>query len=326
MAYPNLFAWATSELSQDAFICWWLDWAKPENFSINATMQNSGRTFLESLIVKHDVSLPELKSLEVHRQYFNIDILVIVNSEYALLIEDKTHTSAHGNQLDDYKKTIAGKFPACRVLPTYVKTGSQSRYQKEENAGYKLFLRDDFLKVLRNSIEENHLKNDILIDFYENLKSYDADIKSFTDIPVNQWTWNSWVGFYEYLQTKIDDLGWDYVSNPAGGFLGAWWGFIEWQGCTVYLQIEQGPLCFKIAVEDTNKQSEIRNYWHNRLMDAATSLGLKIKKPPRFGKGTWMTAAVIERSGWLVEVNGRIDLDIVMKSLYKAKELIEKAV
>lgn len=332
MVCPNLFAWATSELSQDALICWWLDWAKPENSSINAAMHSSGRVFLDSLLKKHkdvfkDGSLPELKSLEVHRQYYNIDILVIVNGEYALLIEDKTHTSAHGDQLDNYKKTIAEKYQACRVLPTYVKTGSQSRYQKEEDAGYKLFLRDDFLRILRDLIEENHLKNDILIDFYENLKSYDADIKSFENTSVNQWGWNAWVGFYEYLQTQIDDLTWDYVPNPAGGFLGAWWGFKEWQGCTVYLQIEQGPLCLKIAVEETDKQSEIRNCWHNSLMATATSLELTtIKKPPRFGKGTWMTAAIIERSDWLVEVNGCIDLDNIMKNLRKAKELIEKTV
>ena len=28
---PNLFKYATSELSQDAFICWLLEWAKPQN-------------------------------------------------------------------------------------------------------------------------------------------------------------------------------------------------------------------------------------------------------------------------------------------------------
>jgi hypothetical protein len=31
MAAPNLFHYATSELSQDAFICWLLDWANPDN-------------------------------------------------------------------------------------------------------------------------------------------------------------------------------------------------------------------------------------------------------------------------------------------------------
>ncbi len=28
---PNLFSYATSELSQDAFICWSLEWASPVN-------------------------------------------------------------------------------------------------------------------------------------------------------------------------------------------------------------------------------------------------------------------------------------------------------
>jgi hypothetical protein len=31
---PNIFKYATSELSQDAFICWLLAWAKDENKSL----------------------------------------------------------------------------------------------------------------------------------------------------------------------------------------------------------------------------------------------------------------------------------------------------
>jgi hypothetical protein len=30
MASPNLFAFATSDLSQDSYICWLASWARPE--------------------------------------------------------------------------------------------------------------------------------------------------------------------------------------------------------------------------------------------------------------------------------------------------------
>lgn len=324
MTYPNLFAWATSELSQDALICWWLEWARPENLSINPTMQSCGNVFLQSLLEKHGVFRVNLNTLQIYRQYNNIDILVIINNEYALLIEDKTDTSAHGNQLETYIAIVKKNYPKCHVLPTYVKTGSQSRYKKEEDAGYKLFLRDDFLKILRTEINKG-IKNDILIDFHNYLENRQSDILSFKSTPVSQWTWNAWVGFYEYLQTEIEGLTWNYVSNPNGGFLGAWWYFKEWKNCEVYLQIEQGLFCFKIAVEETDKQSEMRNLWYSHLMASVKSLGLPtIKRPPRFGKGTWMTAAIVDPIDWLVETNGCIDLTAVMSKICQAQKLIDE--
>ena len=41
MAAPNLFAFATSELSQDAFICWLASWADPSCRSLDAPMHET---------------------------------------------------------------------------------------------------------------------------------------------------------------------------------------------------------------------------------------------------------------------------------------------
>ena len=51
MAKPNLFTYATSELSQDAMICWLLAWADPNNSS-NMQMYHIGVAFLNSLFEK----------------------------------------------------------------------------------------------------------------------------------------------------------------------------------------------------------------------------------------------------------------------------------
>lgn len=325
---PNLFFWATSELSQDAFICWLLEWAKPELREANLLLHNVGNRFLSELLVKHGVVISEIKEIEIYRQYYNIDVLVTINSKYAMIIEDKVHTDSHGDQLSRYKKTVTEHFPSCRVLPMFVKTGSQSRYVKEETEGYKLFLRSDFLALLRAGRSAG-IANNILLDFLESLEILDEKIRSFLVLPVKQWDSNSsaWIGFYEYLQSILPGLEWDYVANPAGGFFGAWWHFLEWRDCDVYLQIEQGKLCFKIAVDDSEKQSELRQVWHECILHSAHKCGLDhVVRPPRFGKGTWMTVAIIEQENWMIEREGAIDLDETLLILKKAANVLVSAV
>ena len=91
MKKPNLFDYATSELSQDAFICWLLSWAKPEFAGVNPKLSDCAVEILKSFFAKHDHSFPlEIKSLEICKQYKNIDVLCVVNGEYSVVIEDKT--------------------------------------------------------------------------------------------------------------------------------------------------------------------------------------------------------------------------------------------
>ena len=49
MPEPNLFAFATSELSQDAALCWLLAWADPSCAASDTAMHDTGRAFLELL-------------------------------------------------------------------------------------------------------------------------------------------------------------------------------------------------------------------------------------------------------------------------------------
>jgi hypothetical protein len=139
MSSPNLFEFATSELSQDAFICWFLSWAKEENKEQDEKIHKCARNFIEQVFKKHDKQIPEIKNIEVKKQHKKIDVLCIVNNTYAIIIEDKIHTSQHSNQLVRYKEIIQEKIREENILGIYYKTENQSNFEEVTNKGYKTF-------------------------------------------------------------------------------------------------------------------------------------------------------------------------------------------
>jgi hypothetical protein len=109
--------------------------------------------------------LSEYRSIEVRQQWNGIDVLLVVNSDIAIIIEDKTNTKDHSDQRRRYKKIVAAEFPADRIAAVYLKTGDQCDYGAAERAGYGCFLRRDFLQLLESG-EASGVTNDIFTDFH----------------------------------------------------------------------------------------------------------------------------------------------------------------
>lgn len=86
MCRPNLFSYATSELSQDAFVCWLLKWAKPQYKNPDAELHKCAVKFIQALFAKHDKAPPAFRNIEIHKQRKKIDVLISVNNRYAILI------------------------------------------------------------------------------------------------------------------------------------------------------------------------------------------------------------------------------------------------
>ncbi len=88
---PNLFSFATGELSQDAILAWLLQWAD-QNHAHDA-LHKTGRYFVERLYDKAQKPFPDFQHLEVKTQDNKIDILVRFEAKdgqkHAILIEDK---------------------------------------------------------------------------------------------------------------------------------------------------------------------------------------------------------------------------------------------
>ena len=59
MQQPNLFSFATSELSQDAFLCWFLSWADSKYEKLDASLHHCARGFISAIFDKHTKTMPD---------------------------------------------------------------------------------------------------------------------------------------------------------------------------------------------------------------------------------------------------------------------------
>ena len=121
---PNLFNYATSELSQDAFLLWLLEWAKPENKPFDIELHSASQNFLRFLMGK-DASY-EICSVVCNKQWNHIDVFALVNDSVALIIEDKILTNEHGNQIERYRTMVNNYYAGkdIEVCSVYLKTGN----------------------------------------------------------------------------------------------------------------------------------------------------------------------------------------------------------
>ena len=112
---PNIFDYATSELSQDAFLSWIIKWADKE-YCDDKKMNQCGKEIVEKLSHKKIPATKEY-TVDVYKQYTisngqKMDLWITFNEfekdpkkeKYSLVIEDKVDTSFHDSQLKNYRK------------------------------------------------------------------------------------------------------------------------------------------------------------------------------------------------------------------------------
>lgn len=319
---PNLFRFATSELSQDAFICWLLSWAKFHYRASNRPLHDTGRFLLRRLLEVGNIQPPtSYDKIEINQQYKGIDVLVLVNDDMAIIIEDKTYTESHSSQLERYLDTVRTDYPQRRIAAIYLKTGDQSNYKAVEGAGFATLRRKAFLEVLQYGREQG-VDNHIFRDFHHHLLAIEEAVDSYRDLAVVKWQWSSWTGFFIELQKQMGDGEWGYVPNPSGGFMGFWWHWRE----NKYLQLEMERLCFKIEVEDKAHRAARWQEWHEALMEESKNSLLSLKRPSRRRSGTWMTVALLDGGYRQTDERGMLDIDQTVALLRKAEGLLDSAV
>lgn len=360
---PNLFHYGYKELSQDAMICWTLAWADKECAGVNTKLHEVGKKFARALFAKHnDTVSEEIFKVVVKKQVSGIDVLVTVNEKFKILIEDKTDSSRHDNQLVRYHEMVLEKVVSKdNFFPIFLKTGNMSMAEEiaietviDKNdepldPPYRVFNRADFIDALL----ESEGVSEILDDFVCYLKDLEDDFNSWNPRHKackhpEHWTMGSWQGFYRSLENQFD-VEWGYVHNRGGGFLGLWWSEIEYEyeRGSIYLQIEseieeKTHVAFKIAVEDElgytrdmRKERRInwRIFWHNKVVELADKNGIKIVKPDRFGYGRTMTVAVYKpyvnsknKPEWRVVGNDKLDYDATIEALKNLEKVLHSAV
>lgn len=284
MDKPNIFKYATKELSQDAFIFWLLDHANPKYENVDPVLKDCAITLISKFFELENKEMPKkIEKFTLHKQYQNIDILLKLNN-FSIIIEDKTGTKAHGDQLTRYRNLIVSEAGEENVLAIFFKTHDQSSYKKEIEEGFKIFSRDNLISIL-------DIYKNVNSDIFNNFKDYIVEIEDEVNAFVFRKEWNkkNWIGFFKYVKNELKRGDWGYVSNPSGGFMGFWWAFQRNEYCTQYLQLQNNQLVLKINSNKAENDRKFRNICYEHYIEKAKLEGLKFAKPTRFGKGETMT-------------------------------------
>ena len=200
----NLFNFATSELSQDAFFCWSLNWLavkedtedpyyKYGKAMLDLFLGNNKKDEYTDVLIKKQFVVKQENGENNNKNTRNkkgiIDILALFKIEgktHALIIEDKTHTSEH-DQLAMYKKNLPPtleKSNDAEIKP-YKDLSSENIYTAYIKTGI-MYSKDIFMKNTVNTV----------VDFdrlYSLLKAYSPESKEpiISDI---------FLDYYHYLE------------------------------------------------------------------------------------------------------------------------------
>ena len=155
---PNIFKYATSELSQDAVICWILEWANSDY----RIMKDFSYDFIREMLDLHQFDFMDINNLmeiRIEKQYDNIDVFALLcfndGSKQPVIIEDKTYTTEHSNQLKRYYESILKKNTdneqISEPLGIYYKSGFiyDNEIKKVEEEGYRIFTRTMMLNLMK---------------------------------------------------------------------------------------------------------------------------------------------------------------------------------
>ena len=225
----NLFSYATSELSQDAFICYLCSFAldEVEKKKKDPSLSECARKLIDTFS-GHEFKDMDFTLNSIRKQVDHIDVLLNITyhgETYEIIIEDKIHSSEHDDQLNRYrdsrinflKKQGIEKY---KVLGVYFKTGFQGEFQPIKEANYIIIGRRELLDILKPYLDRT--KNSIIQEYYEYWNQYEEISKEYTSLNIADWHINHILGYYSTLQAELKktlgiNIGYSYAANPRGG-------------------------------------------------------------------------------------------------------------
>lgn len=320
---PNIFNLATSELSHDAFFTWLLQWSDPSFSSFNNEIHDLGKEFLKLVLEnKYAEDIEELQSIKAGRQWENIDVwaeVVCKNKNILLILENKTYSAEHSDQLIRYKQTGEQfcKENNFELSCAYVKIGSETKktIRAIEEKGYKSINRLNLLSL----ISEKKYSHPLINDYLNFIQRLEDEQNEYVGKPIKEWNGACWVGFYQYIESSIPVNMWHFVNNPNGGFWNLSLNWKYWNDIPVYTQIEEGKITFKVALsEEETGLSEtdiningVQDFIHHELIDFSNQYGFKsIIRPHRMThKGSYRAVGVVMKDVWMGDLENQVNLN-----------------
>lgn len=232
----NIFSFATGELSQDAFICWCLNWINEPDPVTTHRYRQLGLDLLSKLIENlsnNDVlSRIDIKSIDkilLVQQVLNIDVLVIIPQyKLAIIIEDKTNTSEHDNQISFYRGALKTVFDNKKPW---------NAYNKLEKAFKSVNLNIDHADIANYHIHTVYFKTGYYFDYDWQVAHSDSVDNYLTgpmfwDILKNYDDCESDIlrGYCEHLKNQLD--WYQAVSKIDGKYDDEECHYIKWERIT----------------------------------------------------------------------------------------------
>ena len=204
----NLFDYATKELSQDAFLRWLFENHNCENESIKKAFRKLFDSFTANKFKNKEVT-----HLKTVAQWKNIDISIwfkVDNEEYLIVIEDKTGSDIHGDQLEKYNQKIKEHNDYWKSRGEAYRT---ERYLVNEDNIFKVFYKTNIIEQWEKSNAEKcgwtniydindiyalfsdiDTDNEVLGYYKEHIKKIHSDANRH--LPPGEWGLISWHSFF----------------------------------------------------------------------------------------------------------------------------------
>lgn len=214
----NLFDFATKELSQDAFLSW---------FIANCNDKTIGKysyqfiNFLTGFTFKSG----DIKKIRIKQQEHDMDIVVDFwtsekkdgQSHYVIVIEDKVMSSAHSGQLAKYNKRIdkwnnneqgyENRTKRVFYKVNYLTDKDEDELKKASNLWITKDIKEifGFFSKIENSGSE-------ILDFYvDHIKQIYKDLNSSSNKSMKEWNYTNFQTFFkEIVNNDFSKQGWDY--------------------------------------------------------------------------------------------------------------------
>lgn len=222
----NIFDYATSELSQDAFICYLMCFGKKECFG--SKEYDLAHIFLKKIGINEDIN-------DIEKQDNNIDVLIKTNN-YAIIIEDKIHSKENNKQIKRYYEDLISRgYKKKNIKIIYFKTGFTSNQEKrelEEKYNDLIILDIDEIKELIDTYDGNdqiiNMWKEKVIENYNVIHSdinyFDKENKLKQDVYMDK--------IVPYLYTHLEDnndsnkISW-FKSNGRTSHIRLWENFYD---------------------------------------------------------------------------------------------------
>lgn len=303
---PNLFQFATKELSQDAVIAWLASWASDSNKVYDTAIHDTAKFFISSLYAKSKtVNCPNYITVRVHRQMYKIDVVLELthgSTTHAIAIEDKTNSQHHSDQLKRYVGQMKdhkydGKNNYSSILYIYFKTGFQEDLSEAKKQGFEHYSAQDFFKVLTHGKSLN-IDNDIFVDAFQSISDRNAfysecekDFLTYASKLVCDWTKWNWIGFF-FNNRNSFNAQYSIVPNNRGELLAFYFGSppvtskADGLSYKLYIDIQfAGKAAISYRMNE-NKQSKDMRTARNSFISAIEPLALNLGIQGRIPKFT----------------------------------------